>query len=139
MANALYPSCKQGLLDKLFDLNSDAIKVSGIILAPDTNGYTYGAAHDEYSGGARDVPLASIVCESATLTSPTIVNGVFDTADFSFTAVTGARFSALILWDDTLANDRLILYLDSGVTGLPMTPNGGTINGTVDSRGFFAL
>ena len=135
MSNALYPSAKQGFIDKLFDMNSDDIRMSAIDLAL----YTYSATHDEYSGGARDVPLASIVAESAQLTSPTIINGVFDTDNFTFTAATGNTFEALIQWNNTLANDRLILYLDQGVTGLPMKPNGGNITGTVDPRGFWAL
>lgn len=138
MANALYNTFKQGLLDAgtaPFDLNSDVIKASLI----DSADYTYSAAHDEYSGGARDVALAAIVAESAALGSPTITSGVFDTADFSWTSVTGDPSEAVILWDDTLTNDRLIAFYDTGMTGMPVTPNGGNINVTVHASGWFSL
>jgi len=137
MANALYNTFKEGLLDKIFDLNTDTIKASLIDLAD----YTYSAAHDEYSGGARDVPLASIATngESGALGSPTITSGTFDTADFTWTAVSGDQSEAVILWDDTLANDRLIAFYDTGITGMPVTPNGGDINVTVNASGWFSL
>jgi hypothetical protein len=135
MANALYNTFKEGLLDKLFDLNSDVIKASLI----DSADYTYSAAHDEYSGGSRDVALVAIVAESAALGSPTIVSGLFDTADFTWSAVTGDQSEAVILWDDTLANDRLIAFYDTGITGMPVTPNGGDINVTVNASGWFSL
>ncbi|MGH7184699.1 MAG: hypothetical protein ACREIB_00240 [Pseudomonadota bacterium] len=135
MANALYNTFKEGLLDKLFDLNSDTIKASGV----DAADYTYSAAHDEYSGGARDVPLAGIVCESGALGSPTIVSGTFDSADFTWSTVSGDQFEDIILWDDTIANDRLIAFYDTGITGMPLTPNGGNINVTVNASGWFSL
>lgn len=134
-ANALYNTFKEGLLDKIFDMNTDVIKAS----LTDAADYTYSAAHDEYSGGARDVPLAAIVAESGALGSPTIVNGVFDTADFTWTAVSGDPSEQVLLWDDTLTNDRLVAFYDTGMTGMPVTPNGGNINVTVNGSGWFAL
>ena len=136
MANALYNTYKEGILgNTAFDMDTDVIKASLI----DGADYTYSAAHDEYSGGARDVPLAAIVAESPGLGSPTVVNGVFDTADFTWTAVSGDVSEAIILWDDTLTNDRLVAFYDTGMTGMPVTPNGGDINVTVHSSGWFAL
>lgn len=135
MANALYNTFKEGLLDKLFDLNSDTIKASLI----DAADYTFSAAHDEYSGASRDVASGAIVAESSALGSPTITNGTFDTADFSWSTVTGDQSEDVILWDDTLTNDRLIAFYDTGITGMPVTPNGGNINVTVNASGWFAL
>lgn len=135
MANALYNTFKEGLLDKLFDLNTDSIKSS----LTDAADYTFSAAHDEYKGASRDVALAAIVAESAALGSPTITSGVFDTADFSWTAVTGDPSEQIILWDDTITNGRLIAFYDTGITGMPVTPNGGNINVTVNASGWFAL
>jgi len=135
MANALYDTFKQGLLDKLFDLNTDTIKASLI----DSADYTFSAAHDEYSGGALDVPTAAKVAESSALTTPTIANGVFDTDDFTWSTVSGDQSEAIILWDDTIANDRLLAFYDTGMTGMPVTPNGGNINVTVNASGWFAL
>lgn len=135
MANALYNTFKQDLLNKVFDMDTDTIKASLV----DAADYTYSAAHDEYSGGARDVALVAIVAESGALGSPTIVNGTFDTADFTWTAVTGDQSEDIILWDDTIANDRLCVFYDTGITGMPVTPNGGNINVTVNASGWFSL
>jgi hypothetical protein len=135
MANALYNTFKQDLLNKVFDMDTDVIKASLV----DAADYTYSAAHDEYSGGARDVPLAGIVAESAALGSPTIVSGLFDTADFTWTAVSGDQSEDIILWDDTLTNDRLVAFYDTSITGMPVTPNGGNINVTVNASGWFSL
>ena len=136
MANALYDTAKEGFLgNTAFDLDTDVIKASLI----DSADYTFAAAHDEYSGGARDVPLAAIVAESPALTSPTVVNGQFDTADFTWSAVSGDQSEAIILWDDTLTNDRLIAFYDTGMTGMPVTPNGGDINVTVNASGWWAI
>ena len=75
MANLLYDTFKEGILgNTAFDLDTDIILAYLI----DSADYTFSAAHDELSGGARDVPLAAIEATSPTLTSPTVVNGVFD-------------------------------------------------------------
>jgi hypothetical protein len=69
MANALYNPYKDQLLSNAtaIDMDGDVIKASGI----DAADYTFSAAHDEYSGGSRDVALVAIVCESGALGSPT--------------------------------------------------------------------
>jgi hypothetical protein len=135
MANALYDTFKQGVLDKLFDMNSDIIKAALI----DSADYTFGAAHDEFAGASRDVALVAVVADSPTLTAPTITNGVFDTADFVWTAVTGDPSEAIILRDASITNERLVAFYDTGMTGMPVTPNGGNINLTVHASGWFAL
>jgi hypothetical protein len=76
------------------------------------------------------------------LTAPTIVQGVFDTADFTWTSVTGVQSEAIILWNDTAAAPTakpLIAFYDSSMTGMPVTPNGGNINVTVNASGWFSL
>jgi hypothetical protein len=139
MANAKYTTFTEGLLNKIFNLaaGGDIIKASLI----DTGAYTFSAAHDEYSGASRDVPLVSILTngESPQLGTPTITAGVFKTADFVFTAVSGPNAEAIILWDDTLVNDRLMVFYDTGMTNMPVTPNGGNINVTVNAAGWFTL
>lgn len=137
MANALYNPFKEQLLSNAtaIDMDADIIKASLI----DSADYTFSSAHDEYSGGARDVAAIAIVAESAQLTSPTVTNGVFDTADFTWTAVTGDQSEAIILWDNTVVNGRLIAFYDTGITGMPVTPNGGNINVTVNASGWFSL
>lgn len=135
MANLLYDTFKEGLLNKLYDLDTDVIKATLI----DGDDYTFSAAHSDYGTGTPDVPAAAKVKESGALSTPTITNGVFDTADFTWTSVTGDQSEEIILWDDTPANDQLIANYDTGMTGMPVTPNGGDINVTVNGSGWFAL
>lgn len=135
MANALYNTYKEGLLGKVFDMDTDVIKASLV----DAADYTFSAAHDEYSGGSRDVALAAIVAESGALGTPTITNGTFDTDNFTWSAVTGDQAEDIIIWDDTLTNDRLCAFFDTGMTGMPVTPNGGDINVTVNGSGWYTL
>jgi hypothetical protein len=134
MANALYPLYKQALLNKEHDMNTDSIKA----ILGDSADYTYNAAHDFLD----DILAAARVATSGALTSPTIVNGVFDTADFTWTAVTGDVSEFIALFNDTPATEAtkgLVCFYDTGMTGMPVTPNGGNINVTVHTSGWFAL
>ena len=99
--------------------------------------YTYSAAHDFLD----DVPLAARVATSPNLGSKTFANGLFDAADTTFTAVTGDVSEALIIYVDTgaAATSRLVAFFDTGVTGLPVTPNGGDINVVWNASGIFQL
>lgn len=102
--------------------------------------YTYSATHNTYADA--QVPAAAKVAVSPQLTSPTIVDGVFDTADFVWTAVTGDVSENIILWNDTPTTptaDPLLAFYDTGMTGMPVTPNTGNINVTVHASGWFAL
>ena len=132
MASALYPLAKQSLLSQnpSIDLDTDTIKVALV----DTGTYTYSAAHQYYSS------VSGVVGTPATLASKTVTSGVFDAADVTFTAVTGASVEALIVYKDTgsAATSPLIAYIDSA-TGLPVTPNGGDITITWNASGIFAL
>lgn len=133
MANALYPKYKQALLNKEHDMDTDVIKATLI----DSGAYTYAGTHASYS---TDVPAgAKIAAMGAGLTLPTIVDGVFDTADFTWTAVSGAQSEAIIVYNDTHATKGLCAFYDTGMTGMPVTPNGGNINVTVNASGWFAL
>jgi hypothetical protein len=137
MANAHYNPFKEQLLTNAtaLDLDGDVIKATLI----DSADYTFSAAHDEYSGGSTDVAAAAKVAESAALTSVTCTNGTFDTADFAWAAVSGDQCEAVILWDDSITNDRLMTFYDTGMTGMPVTPSGGNINFVVHGSGWFAL
>lgn len=131
MASAIYPAFKQALLNGSVDLTT--VTVRAVLI--DTGTYTYNSAHDFYND------LSGVVgTESAALSSKTITNGVFDAADITFTAVSGATAEAIVLFVDTgnVATDRLICYIDAG-TGLPVTPNGGDINVTWSVSGIFSL
>lgn len=130
--SALYDTYKQALLNKEHDMNTDNIGATLI----DGLDYTFSAAHSNY---ATQVPAAAKVKAFSPLTSPTITNGVFDSADFTWSAVTGDQSEEIILWNDTTTPDTLIANYDTGMTGMPVTPNGGDINVTVHTSGWFAL
>lgn len=134
MANAIYPLAKQSFISQSpsIDLDTDTIKVALI----DTGTYTYSASHQYWSSAS-----SAVVGTPATLGSKTVTNGVFDAADSTFSAVTGNSVEALIIYKDTgsAATSPLIAYFDTGVTGLPVTPNGGDINLTWNASGIFTL
>jgi len=133
MANALYPKFKEQALQGGVNLASGTIKAVLVDLAD----YTYDAAHEFLS----DVPAAARVATSGNLASKTFSNGVFDSADPSFAAVTGDVSETLILFIDTgtPSTSRLIAFYDTGVSGLPVTPNSGNISITVNASGWFGL
>lgn len=131
MASAVYPVFKENLLQGDYDLSTETIRA----VLVDTGTYTYNAAHNAYDD------LSGVVgTESGALGSKTFTNGTFDSADITFSSVTGATAEAIVLFIDsgTPSTDYLIAYIDSG-TGLPVTPNGGDINVTVSGSGWFSL
>jgi len=138
MANALYPTWKAALLQNLADSDLDGSGTTGVYAAlVDTGTYTYSAAHEFYSS------LSGIVGTDQEIgATKTYAAGVFDGGDVSFPAVTGATAEALVLYRKNAGANttwRLIAYIDTGVTGLPVTPNGGAINVTWNASGIFAL
>jgi hypothetical protein len=128
MANQLYPKGKEGFLGSLIDMDTDDIRA---VLCRDT----YNAAHEFLSS------LTDIVATSPQLTSPTITNGVFDSADLIYPSV-GATASTpyLVLYHSTgvAGTSRLIAHIDTA-TGLPVTPDGTNINVSVNASGWFTL
>jgi len=133
MANALYPKWKEQLLQ--FTANND-LSAGTVKVALVTSGYTYSATHQFYSSVS-----ASVVGTPQTIGSKTFTNGVFDGADVTFSAVTGSQVTRLVIYIDTgsAATSPLVAYLDTGVTNLPVTPNGGDIAITWNASGIFAL
>jgi hypothetical protein len=135
MANAIYPKFKQALLDSSTnaDLNDNTVKVALI----DTADEAYNAA-DEF---LSDVTGAGIVGTAQTIGTTTVTTGLFDGDNVTFSAVTGDPCEALIIYIDTgvAATSRLVAFIDTGVTGLPVTPNGGDITITWNASGIFQL
>jgi hypothetical protein len=132
MANSLYTPFKKLLLDADIDLLVDNIKV----VLVDAADYTFSAAHDFLD----DVAAGARVATSGNLASKTTTGGTFDSADFTFSAVSGDPSEALIIYKDSgsAATSPLIAYIDTA-TGLPVTPNGGDITITVNASGWFSL
>ena len=132
MASVVYPKFKERLLSPGVNLSTSAVRAVLI----DTGTYTYNAAHDAYDD------LSGVVgTESGALANKTITNGVFDSDNITFSAVTGDTAEAIVLFIDsgTASTDYLIAFIDSASSGLPVTPNGGDINVTVNASGWFAL
>lgn len=122
MANGVYAATKQLILTGGLNLTSATIKAALI----DAADYTVSlSTHDFWD----DVATAAKVAVSPALTNKTVVGGVFDADDVTFTAVTGDPCEAIILFVDTgtASTSRLIAYIDTGVTGLPVTPSGADI------------
>lgn len=134
MANAVYPKYLEALLDASsnVDLNDGTVKVALV----DTGTYTYSAAHDFY-----DDVSAAVVGTPQTINNTTVTNGLFDGDDVTFSAVTGATVGAVILFVDTgtPGTSRLVCYLDTGISGLPITPSGADISLSWNASGIFQL
>lgn len=138
MANAVYPLYKQSLLagDANADLDNDTTTDGVYVALVDTGTYTYSASHQFYSS------LSGIVGTDQRITAPTVTNGTLDGGDLTFTSVTGNSVEALVIYrKNSGANTtwRLVAYIDTGVTGLPVTPNGGNITITWNASGIFTI
>jgi hypothetical protein len=133
MANALYPVWKEQLLQFTANNNLSAGTVKVALVAA---GYTYSATDQFYSS-----VTASAVGTPQTIGSKTFTNGVFDGADVTYTAVTGSQAVSLVIYVDTgsAATSPLVAFLDTSITNLPVTPNGGDITITWNASGIFAL
>lgn len=133
MANAIYPLYKQALLDASanVDINDGTVKVALI----DTATYPYNSAHEFFSS------VSGVVGTPQTIANTTVALGLFDGDNVTYTAVTGNSAEALLIYIDTgtAATSRLVAWIDTGVTGLPVTPNGGDISITWNASGIFQL
>lgn len=128
MTNALYPKGREGFLVGDISWTTDTVKA----VLVDTGLYSFNAAHDNLD----DIPSGARVATSAALTGKTATDGVADADDLALAAVTGSTVEAVVLYVEagTEATSRLIAYIDTA-TGLPVTPNGGTVNVIWDNAG----
>ena len=138
MANALYPLWKQALPQATANSAMTGTGTTGTYVAlVDTGVYTFSSAHEFWSS-----VVAGLIGTEQELGTKTFTNGVFDAADTTFTTVSGASAEALVIFiKNAGANTtwRLVAYIDTGVTGLPVTPNGGNIGVVWNASGIFAL
>lgn len=137
MANAVYPEYKESLLDGDANTTLTGTGSTGLWVAlVDTGTYTYSAAHQFYSD------LTGVVGTDVEITTVTTANGLIDGDNVTFTAVTGATVEALVLYRKNAGANttwRLVAYIDSSVTGLPVTPNSGDITVTWNASGIIQL
>jgi len=132
--NVIYPKYKEAILDSLTnaDLNDNTVKVA-LLQATET----YSATDDFLD----DITAGAVIGTAQTINNTTVTNGLFDGDDVTFTAVSGAQVVTLLIYIDTgtPSTSRLVAWIDTGVTGLPVTPNGGNISITWNASGIFQL
>lgn len=138
MANAIYPLYKQELLRGTANnaLNSSEGATGVFCALVDTGVYTYNSAHQFFSS------LSGIVGTDQEILTKTQVNGTFDGTDLTYTAVSGNSVEALVLYRKNAGANTtwpLIAYIDTSVTGLPVTPNGGNITIQWNASGIFTI
>jgi hypothetical protein len=140
MANAIYPKWKEALILGSADSDLDGSGTTGV----------YAALYDVGAGGAYDsadefysaIAAGVVGTDQEIGATKSYTNGVFDGADITFPSVTGAQCEAIIIYRKNAGANttwRLIAYLDTNITNLPVTPNGGNITVTWNASGIFAL
>lgn len=138
MANAIYPIYKGHLLaaSASVSLNVNDATDGPFCALVDLGTYTYSAAHDFFND------LSGIVGTDQRIVTPTVVTGLFDGDNLTYTAVSGATVEALIIYRKNAGANttwKLVCFLDTSVTGLPVTPNGGDITVTWNASGIFQI
>ena len=141
MANRLYPQWKAALMNGAFNAAVTSGSVCAYLI--DTEEYTFSASESfvaqitKTSAGTG----SAIVAKSSNISGVTVASGVFDCSTVTWVGVTGDQAEAIIFAVDrpSAFKARIIAYLDTGQTGLPVTPNGGDITFTPSSVGVFEL
>lgn len=133
MANAVYNKYKQSLLNA--DANSaiTGSGTTGIFACLLTASYTFSQTHQFVSdlGGF-------VIGTDQEITSPTITAGLLTGGNCTFSAVASGTSTAIGIYRKNAGANttwRLIAYIDTGVTGLPVTANGGDIGITWNGSG----
>jgi len=118
--NALYDKGRESFLKGEFALASDNIKA---VLVATT--YAVNLATHQF---LSDISSGDRIATSGNLANKTTAAGVFDADDVTYTAVSGAQISFIVLYKDTgvPSTSRLIAYIDT-VTGFPFTPSGSDV------------
>ena len=140
MANAIYPKWKEALLQNSADSDLDGTDTTGVWVALYDVGA--GGAYDSADQYYSDISAGIVGTPVEIGATKSYTNGVFDGADVTFTSVSGAQCEALIIYrKNSGANTtwRLVAYLDTNITGLPVTPNGGNITVSWNASGIFGL
>ena len=121
MANALFDAARSQFLQATVNM-TDSIKLVFVDHGVDTPVPATDDFLDDITAGAR-------IATSGAFTTKSYTAGVFDADDVTVTAVSGASFESIVIFDDTPGTEAtkdLIAFIDTA-TGLPTTPNGGDI------------
>ena len=117
MADVIYNSFKQKIMDGSIDLDTDTIKVALV-----TSAYTVSQDdHEDYADITNEVSGTGYTAEGATLASKTVTKdntdneGVFDAADVTWAGSTiTARGAIVYKYSGTAATSWFICYFDFG-------------------------
>lgn len=137
MANAFFTAYKTRLLggntNSLIDWDADTIKVVLIDTADDDPNTSTDDFLDDIAAAAR--------VSTATLASVVISGATVDAADTTFTSVTGDQAEELLIYKDTgvEGTSPLAISFDTFTSGMPITPNGGSIVISWNASGIFTL
>jgi hypothetical protein len=98
----------------------------GVVLI-DTTLYTHDVTHLSLA----DIPVGARVDVTPLVGNSSTTEGIAQATNTVFSTVTGAEVSAVVIYrDNGTANEDdnvLVAYIDSAISGLPVTPNGGDI------------
>lgn len=122
MANALFDKGRQNILEGAIAILTVNVKLVLVDHGVDTPVVATDDFLDDITAGAR-------IATSGNFASKTTTDGVFDAADVTLTAVSGASVESIVIYNDTPATEagkHLIAYIDVA-TGLPFTPSGGDV------------
>lgn len=120
--NKVYPKYKDAAYTSAANSSiMGTLKVALVDLAD----YTYSDSHEFFTSIA-----AAVVGTPQVIANKTFAAGLLDGDDSRIPTVAGDESEALVLFLETgtAGTSRLVAYLDSGVTGLPVSPNGGPID-----------
>lgn len=135
MTNFLYTAIRVAFLNSSGPDLSSADTRAILYDAADDTPSTADDFLDDVLGASRVATSASAIGGNAT------TGGVFDLADETFSAVTGDQSEGLIVYQHTgtEATSALLAHFDTGITGIPVTPNGGDITVTWNASGVFSV
>lgn len=136
MANAIYNKYLEAAIQNTANSSMAGSGTTGVYAAlVDTGTYTFSQTHEFFSS-----VVAGQVGTEVELGTKTFTAGLFDAANSVFASVSGSTAEAIVIFiKNAGANTtwRLVGYIDTGVTGLPVTPNSGDINVTWNVSGIF--
>lgn len=123
MSNAIYPKWKGAIMTAAANSALNGGNLKAILV--DTAAYTYATTHQYLT----DIAAGARISTSGNMTGVSVADDVVDADDTTFSLVSGASAEAIVLFIDTgtEGTSRLVVYLDTGYTNLPVTPGGGNI------------
>jgi hypothetical protein len=137
MANAVYPKFKKASVNGASP-GTNYLGSNVRFALVDTDAYTYSASHEFLS----DIPSGARISISGLLTSKAVSDACdLQSSNARFDAVVGATSEAVVMFIDsgTPSTSRLVFFMDTGVTNLPVTPDGSSYNLIAPSDGWCTL